>query len=1297
MTIDISNNAARVNYTVAQGATQTSFSVPFEFFNDADLSVYVDDVLKTITTHYTVSGGDGSTGTITMSVTGASGGSTVVISRSIAIERTSDFVTGVDINRAALNTQLDTLTAIAADNKDKASRSISAPNSEVNPQLELPDADTRKGKLVGFNETTGNVELSATLADGNTLASISGDIATLADIEDGTEATDAIQTVAGISSDVTTVAGISSNVTTVAGNTTNINTVAGVNSDVTTVAGVSANVTTVAGISSDVTTVAADGADIGVVAGISSDVTTVAGVSTEIGRLGTADAVSDMNTLGTAAIVADMETISDNISVVNYVGDVDRMAAIIGVATNTTNINTVAADGADIGTVATSIASVNTAATNIASINTNTANITDIQNASANAATATTQAGIATTKASEASTSATNAATSETNASTSEANAATSETNAATSETNASNSASSASGSASNALTFSNQAGIYSSNAASSASSANSSASGASSSASSASSSASNASSSASTATAKAVEAASSASAASVSEVNAASSATASQAARDTAEDYKLAAEAAATSATNTASALAGFDLTAIAKDITDTAVDVFVYDTSKDSDGGAWRKRTQHTSWYNETLNTATRGSRKEFPAVAVIVAESNQVTIYDGDDPDLPMWMVFNGSNSQNMIQSSTQSSASALNSEISLGSSGNLHRINFAADIGYADTHVGRFPYLGNVSDRNGSNGFGTADAAKAIVNATVNDVAMTVLPNAPIDAATGLPVPTIAVATDGGVSVITDSGAVYDSDYTDSIRHVAFDGANTLFYTRNASAYLLLMAEPSEYTSGDGFGTGIASTQVGTQEFNLISSRSQTTTAFSDGVVASGGVSSTSGPRLLGLYDIDKSNLTNTMAAGIHYDYNTGWMNGDIKGAFLSDTDDTDLVGSGELVTNGTFDTDISGWNDFSTGTGSLSWNASGYLDLVSASADDRARASQAITTVVGKTYVIEFDHLSGTAILIRVGTSEGGTQNVNTSVDTGSYSITFVATASTSYVSLYGPAALGTISVDNISVKLADADRSVNNNGLIVNGTVTKNPVATGADLVAYSGFSASNYLEQPYNSALDFGTGDFCVMGWFKLPAGANQYQIIDRKAASGPAWQVKVENTAQKLYFSITDDFYTTRDEVLSSSAVDTDAWTFGCCVRSGSTLYVYVNGALAGSTAITNATGSLSNTSATMLVGIVSGGSIPFAGSLALWRISATAPTAEQIAKIYEDEKVLFQENAQATLYGSSDAVTALAYDDTTNILSVGTSAGRSDFQGLRRVNNTTNAVGAAISASNGLIVEE
>ena len=83
--------------------------------------------------------------------------------------------------------------------------------------------------------------------------------------------------------------------------------------------------------------------------------------------------------------------------------------------------------------------------------------------------------------------------------------------------------------------------------------------------------------------------------------------------------------------------------LAEINESIDDTAVDVFVYDTSKDTDGGAWRHRTQQTSWYNEGASS-TRGTRAEFPAVAVIVAESNKVTIYDGDDPSLPMWMVFN-----------------------------------------------------------------------------------------------------------------------------------------------------------------------------------------------------------------------------------------------------------------------------------------------------------------------------------------------------------------------------------------------------------------------------------------------------------------------------------------------------------------------------------------------------------------------------------------------------------------------------------------------------------------------------
>ena len=74
-----------------------------------------------------------------------------------------------------------------------------------------------------------------------------------------------------------------------------------------------------------------------------------------------------------------------------------------------------------------------------------------------------------------------------------------------------------------------------------------------------------------------------------------------------------------------------------------------------------------------------------------------------------------------------------------------------------------------------------------------------------------------------------------------------------------------------------------------------------------------------------------------------------------------------------------------------------------------------------------------------------------------------------------------------------------------------------------------------------------------------------------------------------------------------------------------------------------------------------------------------------------------MYDDEKCLFHENAKATLYGTSDAVTALAHDDTNEVLHVGTSSGRSEFQGLNRINNTTTAVTTAISASNGFVAEQ
>jgi len=77
--------------------------------------------------------------------------------------------------------------------------------------------------------------------------------------------------------------------------------------------------------------------------------------------------------------------------------------------------------------------------------------------------------------------------------------------------------------------------------------------------------------------------------------------------------------------------------------------------------------------------------------------------------------------------------------------------------------------------------------------------------------------------------------------------------------------------------------------------------------------------------------------------------------------------------------------------------------------------------------------------------------------------------------------------------------------------------------------------------------------------------------------------------------------------------------------------------------------------------------------------------------------LKQIYHEEKLLFQENAKCTLFGTSDNVKAIAHDDTNDVTHVGTSSGRSEFQGLNRINNTTTAVTTAISVSNNFVAEQ
>jgi trimeric autotransporter adhesin len=765
-------------------------------------------------------------------------------------------------------------------------------------------------------------------------------------------------------------------------------------------------------------------------------------------------------------------------------------------------------------------------------------------------------------------------------------------------------------------------------------------------------------------------------------------------------------------------------NLSGISSSISSTAVDVFVYDTRKDSDGGAWRKRTQHTSWYNETLNTATRGSRRDFPAVAVIVIESLKVTIYDGDDPDLPMWMVIyaqetNGSTTafSNYIDTynysqfwvSALTSLSAVNGVLFVANSNYVSNIfYFISDkIDLCTGSFGSFPagfatYSLPISGRNSPGKF-TRYSSIGPVSSSHNDVAMTVLPNAPIDPSTGLPVPTIAVATDYGVSVIKDDGSVVD--HIDSAgglsTQVAFTQDGKLAHSHDGHTGIRIDSlKSSDFTYGTNkvarwnseefyINYGIISSgwsgntpKLNTGSFNI----GGQIVPIQDNILAE---RANTGLNLLAR-DFPSSPNNNRVAYATT-SYNTGWMHGDIKGAFLSDTSTASVTGT-ELVTNGTFAGNLNGWTLAGEVTPTYD-SGSGGAKITTAVGVD-GNISQTISSTAG--VVVTFSITARTSGY--VGLVLNGTLVLDGLTALQSYTYYSDSTI-TSIALVHRGGGGGYAIVDNVSVRRTEKDRSVNNKGLQVFGTITKTPVASGANLVGY-GFngSNSNYLLQPYNSDLDFGTGDFSVMYWYYQNTSPTTYQdVVSRTTSplSDGNWTIQhFPNDSVYMYHRVSGSWNTLG---ISGSDITHNGWNFIAVTRSSSICRMYFDGVQVDSRI--NAY-TMTNTSAQLKISTrVDNTSYPLesGNSVALVHISASAPSPEQIKKIYEDEKMLFQENSQATLYGASDAVTALAYDDTTNLLSVGTSSGRSDFQGLRRINNTTTAVTTAISASNGLIAEQ
>jgi hypothetical protein len=126
MAITISDTEPRVQYTATAG--QVSFSVPFEFFDNADLVVIktannADTTLSynsspSTALQYSVSGaGQTGGGSISLGGSGATLNDKITIYRNLAIARSTDFPTSGAFQVESLNTELDKIIAMIQQNE----------------------------------------------------------------------------------------------------------------------------------------------------------------------------------------------------------------------------------------------------------------------------------------------------------------------------------------------------------------------------------------------------------------------------------------------------------------------------------------------------------------------------------------------------------------------------------------------------------------------------------------------------------------------------------------------------------------------------------------------------------------------------------------------------------------------------------------------------------------------------------------------------------------------------------------------------------------------------------------------------------------------------------------------------------------------------------------------------------------------------------------------------------------------------------------------------------------------------
>ena len=364
-----------IKNSFAGNNSTSAFTYTFKIAAASEMQVIIRssagvETIKTITTHYTVSGvGNSGGGTVTFTAGNIPAtGETVVLRRVTAQTQTMDLIDNDPMSAETIETAHDKSIALIQELQEQLNRSIKVSRTATITTPEITDdASARAGKLLGF-DATGNaldatidgsgVAVSATNAANSATAaansataaassataaqtaqaaaeaaldtfdddflgskssdpSVDNDGDALADGALYFNTTDNVMKVYDLGAtqwkQLTPTASQQTNIDAAVANATNINSVASNISNVNTVAGNSTNINTVAGNNSNISTVAGISANVTTVASNDANVTSVAGNATNINTV--AGSITNVNNVGNN--IASVTTAANNLADIN--------------------------------------------------------------------------------------------------------------------------------------------------------------------------------------------------------------------------------------------------------------------------------------------------------------------------------------------------------------------------------------------------------------------------------------------------------------------------------------------------------------------------------------------------------------------------------------------------------------------------------------------------------------------------------------------------------------------------------------------------------------------------------------------------------------------------------------------------------------------------------------------------------------------------------------------------------------------------------------------------------------------